>query len=97
VSLRSAGIEQAAQLPDGRPAVVWVGVPDDPYIDKGELNTVALEVRVDDEVTAALNTVLDPAQDQEARRLVRAVAAGLEDGSLRPTAGDLEPLADSIV
>jgi hypothetical protein len=97
VSLRSTGIEQSAQLPDGRPAVVWVGVPDDPYIDKGELDTVALEVRVDDEVTAALTTVLDPSQDSEARRLVHAVATGLEDGSLEPTAGDLEPLADAIL
>jgi hypothetical protein len=97
VSLRSTGIEQSTLLPDGRPVVVWVGVPDDPYIDKGELDTVALEVRVDDEVAATLDTVLAPSQDSEARRLVRAVASGLEDGSLEPTAGDLEPLADTIL
>jgi hypothetical protein len=96
VSLRSSGIERTATLPDGREAVVWVGVPEDPYIDRGELETVAIELRIDGEVAAALNTILDPSQDSEARRLVDTAVRGLEDGSLPPTAGALEPLADSL-
>jgi hypothetical protein len=97
VSLRSTGIERTATLPGGREATVWVGVPDDPYIDRGELDTVALELRVGGEVAAALNTILDPSQDSEARRLVDRIVDGLEDGTLEPTAGALEPLADSLV
>jgi len=97
VSLRANAIERTALLPDGREAVVWVGVPNDPYIDRGELDTVAIELRVGGTVAAAINTILEPSQDSEARHLVDAVVRGLEDGSLEPTAGALEPLADSVL
>ncbi|MGE5690752.1 MAG: hypothetical protein ACM33B_09380 [Pseudomonadota bacterium] len=97
MSLRASPVEATATLPDGRAATVWVGVPDDPYIDRAELDTVAIELRIGDEVVAALNTILDPGQESEAGQLVRAVVAGLEDGTLAPTAGALEPLADSIL
>ena len=96
VSLRGSPVEQSATLPDGRRAVVWVGVPDDSYIAKRELETVALELRLDGEVAAALSTVLDPDQDSEARELVREIVAGLESGTLEPTAGALEPLAETL-
>jgi hypothetical protein len=96
VSLRGNPVEQTAALPDGRVAAVWVGVPDDPYIAKSEVDTVALEVRVDGEVVATLNTVLDADDDSEARALVRDVAAGLESGELEPTAGAVEPLAEQL-
>ena len=96
MSLRGQPVEDTATLPDGRVAAVWVGVPDDPYIPKRELNTVALELRVDGQVVAALNTVLDADEDSEARQLVREIVAGLESGTLEPTAGDLEPLAEQL-
>lgn len=94
VSLRANPVSETATLPDGREAAVWVGVPDDPYIPKNQLDTVALEVRVAGEVAATLNTVLDVDQDSEAIALAREVASGLASGELEPTAGALEPLAD---
>jgi len=96
VSLRGNPIERTATLPDGRVAAVWVGVPNDPYIPKAELDTVALELRIDGEVVAALNTVLDADEDSEARALVREVVRGLEAGELEPTAGAIEPLAEQL-
>lgn len=86
---------ETAALPDGREAEIRIGVPQDDYVAARELDTVALEVRVDGEVVAALNTVLDPEQDGEARRLAREIADGLSAGRLEPTAGALEPLADA--
>lgn len=96
MSLRARPVEATATLPDGREAVVSVGVPDDPYIAKRELDTVALELRVEGEVVAALNTVLDADQESEALGLAREVAAKLESGELEPTAGAIEPLAETL-
>jgi hypothetical protein len=96
MTLRAYPIEQPAALPDGRRLVVRVGIPDDPYIPKRENDTVALELVEDGEVAATVNTVLRPEQESEARALARDVAARLESGDLEPTAGALEPLADSI-
>jgi len=75
---------------------VRVGVPDDPYIAKRELDTVALELLEDGQVAATVNTVLAPDHESEARRLARDVVTRLESGELEPTAGALEPLADTI-
>jgi hypothetical protein len=94
VSLRGTPVVETAALPDGREAEIRIGVPDDDYVPARELDTVALEVRVDGEVVAALNTLLEPEQDSEARRLAREIADGLSSGRLEPTAGALEPLAD---
>lgn len=94
MSLRGNPVVERATLPDGREAEIWVGVPDD-YVPKRELDTVALEVRVGGETAAALNTVLDADQDSEARELAREIADGLSSGRLEPTAGALEPLADT--
>jgi hypothetical protein len=96
MSLRGRPIEQPASLPDGRRLLVWVGVPEDSYIPKRELDTVALELVEDGRVAASVNTVLAPEHEREARALVKSVAARLESGELQPTAGALEPLADSI-
>ncbi len=95
MSLRGNPAVETAELPDGRPAEIRVGVPDDPYIPARELDTVAIEVRVAGEVVAALNTVLGVAQESEARALAREVAEGLASGRLEPTAGAIEPLADA--
>jgi hypothetical protein len=89
-------VEETAALPDGREALVRVGVPDDPYIPKRELDTVAIEIVIGDRVEATLNTILEADQDSEARALAREVAAGLRSGSLEPTAHSIEPLADSL-
>lgn len=96
MTLRAHPIEQPAALPDGRRLVVRVGIPDDSYIPKRENQTVALELVQDGEVAATVNTVLRPEHEREARALARDVAARLESGELEPTAGALEPLADSM-
>ncbi len=76
--------------------MVRVAVADDPYIQKRELDTVALELVSDGVVEATVNTLLAPDQVSEARQLVREIASRLEAGELAPTAAALEPLADSI-
>ena len=96
MSLRGNRIERTATLPDGRQAIVRVGVADDPYIPRRELDTVAVDVLVGDRVVATLNTILDPGQEHEAHELAREIAFGLESGELEPTAQAIEPLADSI-
>ena len=96
MSLRGNRIELSATLPDGRQALVRVGVPDDPYIPRRELDTVDVEIVLDGRVAAAVNTILEPEQDHEGRQLAREIVAGLESGDLQPTAGAIEPLADSL-
>lgn len=89
-------MEQTATLPDGREVVVRVGVPEDPYIARAELETVDVELRSGGTVLAAVNTVLDPDQEDEAVELAREIAKGLESGALQPTASAIEPLADTL-
>jgi len=96
MSLRGTPIEQEAQLPDGRVFLVRVGVLDDSYVARREIHTVALELVEDGQVAASVNTVLGPEQEREARALAREVADKLASGDLEPTAGALEPLADTI-
>jgi hypothetical protein len=97
MTLRGSPIEQEAQLPDGRVVLVRVGVPNDSYIARREIDTVAIELIQDGEVAASVNTVLGPQHVSEARALVRQVTAQLASGDLEPTAGALEPLADTIL
>ena len=95
MSLRGEPIEATAKLPDGREVRVRIGVPDDSYIAKRELDTVDIELLlVGGNHLAAVNTVLEADQVSEARELAREIVAGLESGTLEPTAGALEPLAD---
>ena len=96
VSLRGQPLEQDVTLPDGRSVAVRIGVPEDSYIPRRELDTVAIELRGDGEHLAAVNTVLDAAQVDEAHALMREIVAGLQSGELEPTAGALEPLADTL-
>jgi hypothetical protein len=96
MSLRGRTIEQTATLPDGRTVTVHVGVPEDPYIARGQLETVDVELHSGGTVLAAVNTVLDPDQESEALDLAREIAHGLEAGSLEPTAAAIEPLADTL-
>ncbi len=93
MSLRGHPVEEPVTLPDGRVGLVRIGVPEDPYIRKRELDTVAAEVLVDGVVSATVVTLLRPRDNSEARRLAAEIAAGLESGELEPTAGSIEPLA----
>lgn len=94
MSLNGNPVEQTATLPDGRQVLIRIGVPDDPYIPKRELNTVDVELLSGGEHLAAVSSVLLPEQESEARALARHIRAGLESGELEPTAGAIEPLAD---
>ena len=71
-----------------------VGIPEDSYIPRRELDTVDVELYVDGMHVAAVNTVLSANQERQAQQLAREVVAGLESGDLEPTAAALEPLAD---
>jgi hypothetical protein len=94
VSLRGRPVEQTASLPDGREVHVRVGVPEDSYIRRRDLETVDVELFMDGVHLAAVNTVLGPQQESEALQLAREIVAGLESGNLEPTAAAIEPLAD---
>ena len=96
MSLRDRPAEETVALPDGRTVVVRVGVPDDPYIAKRELDTVSVELWAADEALAAVTTVLGPEQTSEARRLAREIASRLASGELEPTAGAIEGLAGGM-
>jgi hypothetical protein len=96
VSLRSNTIERELTLPDGQKAQVRVGMAHDGYIPAREEETVVLELRIGRHVAAALNTVLDPAQEEAANELAREVVEGLESGRIQPTAAALEQYADRL-
>jgi hypothetical protein len=97
VSLRSSPAIEHATLPGGGSVTVWVGVPDDPYInDKSQLTTVDVQLHEGNAVVASLSTVLDPQQESEAHQLAREVRAALEAGEIGLHADDLEPFADRL-
>jgi hypothetical protein len=98
MSLRREPLEQDVTLPDGRVVAVRVGLADDTYISRRELDTVVLELwdEARGEHLAGISTILSKDDVAAARALLREVVAGLGDGSLEPTAGALEPLADSV-
>jgi hypothetical protein len=96
MSLRSDPLEEEATLPDGRRIRVRVGVPDDGYLPERERRTVAVELYGDGEHLGAVNTVLGVDQVDEGRELLGEILAGLEAGELAPTAGAIEPLADTL-
>jgi len=96
MSLRRSPVEQTANLPDGRGVSVRIGIADDSYVPKRELDTVVVELEADGEHLAAVTTVLGPGDDSEARALLREIVTGLESGELEPTAAAIEPLADRI-
>lgn len=89
-------MEEEAVLADGRAVRVRIAVPDDPYIRKREIDTVAVELWDGEQVLATVNSILSAHQTSEARRLAREIVAALEAGELEPTAGAIEPLAERI-
>jgi hypothetical protein len=96
VTLRANPVEREATLPDGRVVRVRVGIAADSYIASRELDTVTVELYGNGEHLAAVSTVLDADQESEAHALAQEIVLGLESGNLEPTAGALEPLADSL-
>src|SRR5438067_382862 len=96
MSLRGHPVERTATLPDGRAVRVRVGVPEDGYIKQRDLKTVDVELFEGRRSLAAVNTVLDVDQESEALALAREIVSGLESGELKPTAGAIEPLADTL-
>ena len=96
MTLRTYTIERALTLPDGRDATVRLGLANDSYIPKREQETVVLELLVGDVHAAALETVLDPNQEDEGATLVQEIVRKLEAGELEPTAAALEPYADRL-
>jgi hypothetical protein len=98
MSLRGQPLEQEATLPDGRVVAVRVGLAEDSYIQRRELDTVVVELWDEGrgEHLAGVATILSVGDVDAARALLREVARGLADGTLAPTAGALEPLADSV-
>ena len=96
MSLRGEPLEADATLPDGSKVHIRIGVPDDGYIPKQLMDTVAIELSAHGEHIAAVDTLLDADESSEALRLLREIVAGLESGELAPTAAAIEPLADSV-
>jgi hypothetical protein len=97
VSLRTSPVIEHAALPQGGTVTVWVGVPDDPYIDdKSQLTTVDIQLHEGNAVIASLSTVLDPDQVGEGHQLAREVKSALESGEIGLHADDLEPFADRL-
>ena len=99
MSLRGEPLEQDVTLPDGHIKTIHVDVAEDSYIPRRELDTVVLELwdEARGEHLAGVTTVLSAADVDAAHALMREVLAGLGDGSLEPTAGALERLADSVL
>ena len=96
MTLRSHPVEGDARLPDGRVVRIRVGIVEDGYIRKRDLDTVDVELYEGEQHLAAVNTVLDADQESEALALLREIVAGLESGELQPTAAAIEPLADQL-
>jgi hypothetical protein len=97
VTLHGTPIVEHASLPGGGTVLVWVGIPDDPYIeDKSELTTVDIQLHEGNGVVASLSTVLEPDQESEARSLAREVKAAIEAGEIGLHASELEPFADKL-
>jgi hypothetical protein len=94
MSLRTQPVTEHAALPAGGTVTVWVGVPDDPYIDdKSQLTTVDLQLHEGNGVVASISTSLVPDEVEEGLALARRVKAAIEAGEVGLHAGDLEQFA----
>jgi hypothetical protein len=96
VSLRGEPLETEVSIPGGSTVRVRIGVAEDSYITKRELDTVTVELYANGEHVAAVTTVLDADQTDAAHELLEEIVAGLRSGALEPTAGAIEPLADTL-
>jgi hypothetical protein len=96
MSLRSTSIEREVTLPDGRVGELRVGMAHDSYLPPREEETVVVELRIGRHVEASVNTVLDPAQEDEAAELATELVDALASGHVPPTAAALEQYADRL-
>jgi hypothetical protein len=95
--LRATPVIEHATLPGGGTVTIWVGIPDDAYIDdKSQLTTVDIQLQEGNAVVASLSTVLEPDQESEAHALAREVKAAIEAGEIGLHASELEPFADKL-
>ena len=94
MSLRTSPIVQHATLPEGGGVTIWVGVPDDPYIEnKAQLTTVDLQLHEGNAVVASISTSLSPDEVDQGRELARRVKAAIEAGEIGLHAHDLDRFA----
>ena len=94
MSLRTSPIVEHAALPGGGTVTVWVGVPDDPYIDdKAQLTTVDLQLHEGHAVVASVSTSLSPGEVDQGRELARRVKSAIEAGEMGLHAHDLDRFA----
>jgi hypothetical protein len=79
VSLRGSPIETTATLPDGAQVQIRIGVPDDGYIARKELDTVDVELFMEGRHVAVVNTRADRGGNRApGRRAALERAAGIE-------------------
>jgi hypothetical protein len=97
MSLRGEPVEADVHLPDGTTAHLRIGVPDDGYIAKRDLDTVVLELSANGEHLAGFATALEIDETSEAHAVAHEVVKQLESGELRPTAGAIERLVDGLL
>lgn len=94
MSIREEPVVREASLPDGTAAVaVRVIVPDDPYVARGELDTVVVELSQNGEVLGVVETPLSAADTEDAVELADRIRDALESGAVEPTAEGIEQLA----
>ena len=97
MSLRTSPAVEHVALPSGGTVTVWVGVPDDPYIDdKTQLTTVDVQLREGRSVLASVSTVLEPDDVSQGEALAREVGAALEAGEIGLHAHELEPFPSPL-
>ena len=98
MTLREAPLEREATLPDGRAVTVRIGLADDSYIPRRELDTVVLELWDEErgEHLAGVSTLLSARDTAAALVLLDEVVEGLESGAVEATAGALERLTDRM-
>ncbi len=96
MSLRESPVVRQASLPDGRVLAVRVVVPDDPYVPRTELDTVVVELTLDDAVVGVVTTPLSASDVERAHLLAERIRAGLETAALDATAEGIETVATTV-
>jgi len=95
VGVRESPVIRQAKLPSGGTVAVRVVVPDDPYVDRSQLNTVVVELEVAGNAVAAVETPLSSDDESEATLLAERIRSALESGAVEPTAEGIEELAST--
>lgn len=95
MGVRESPVIRHAKLPSGGTVAVRVVVPDDPYVDRSQLNTVVVELEVAGNAVAAVETPLSSDDESEATLLAERIRSALESGAVEPTAEGIEELAST--